>query len=48
MCALFQVPLVSRDHQTVLLCSFKDLKKCVEDSFGDLVKAQSNRVNKPQ
>lgn len=39
-----KIPLVSRDHQTVLLCSFKDLKKCVDDSFNQLVKLQADRI----
>lgn len=41
-----KVPLVSRDHQTVLLCSFKDLKKCVDECFGDLSKKQKAFVEK--
>ena len=35
-----KIPLVSRDHKTVLLCSFKDLKKAVDECFGELVKKQ--------
>ncbi len=36
-----KIPLVSRDHKTVLLCSFKDLHKAVDDCFGELVKKQT-------
>lgn len=39
-----KIPLLSRDHQTVLLCSFKDLKRCVDESFGDLVKKQQQNT----
>jgi PAB-dependent poly(A)-specific ribonuclease subunit 3 len=35
-----KIPLVSRDHKTVLLCSFQDLKKAVDQCFGELVKKQ--------
>merc|ERR1711991_620259 len=41
-----KVPLVSRDQKTVLLCSFKDLKKCVDESFKDLTKKQKDYLEK--
>lgn len=38
-----QICLMSRDEQSILVVSYQELKHCLEQSFGDLLAAATNK-----